>query len=433
MKKCFLFLVFFSFCLCLKGEIIKNVSVDKQQIKAGEETIKIEVMVSQAKDIRISVWKEGKMIRAIRNETAESIKFSTLWNGKDQKGGSVKPGKYIIKIEADEQLILDKTFGENGVISDFVSPFTVKVAPDGNIWVLDKGEKFLCKFDRNGKPKNDIENENKLKLGEGNITIKNFVFDKDGFIYISNGWHQIYKMNQKGSILMKYGGFKEIEEDGKRKHTPETTTWCQVIGLGPDNKLYIWSYDGISVYNRGFSDFGGYLYKIGGVLPTNIPTADYTGPSGISNEDTGEIYWLNFGGWERYSSYLIKFIDTGEELKRLYVYGPLSTSPGIGTNWFGEIYVANWKDNRIEKLFDTGGEFKFVKSMGCPGKNIENMEFLGLHDIYIDGDYIYIVEDGERLYNYETKKALDEPGNHRVSRWIKKFKEVKEIEVEVKE
>lgn len=431
MKKVLLFFGLFAFCSLAGADIISNVSVDKKEIKAGKEVVKINIGITQPKDLRISVWKDGKLIRVITDEVPKNIKLESVWNGKDQQGKPVKPGKYIIKVEADEQITLDKTFGENGVISDFISPFTVRVAPDGNVWVLDKGDKYLCKFDKNGKPKNDIEGENKIKIG--NAT--NFVFDKDGFIYISSGHHQMYKMDQKGNILMKYAGYKTVkDEKGRSVHTPETTTWGQVIGLGPDNKLYIWSYDGLSVYNRGFPDFGGYLYKLKSVLPSHPPSIGYTGPSGISNEKTGEIYWL----W--HTSVLEKFVDTGKEVKRLYAYskrnknlpGYLSSPTAAGTNWFGELYIANWGNSRIEKMFDTGGEFKWVKCIGSPGKNIESAEFLGLHDVYVDGDYIYVAEDGERLYNYETKKALDNPGNHRVSRWIKKFKEVKEIEVEVK-
>jgi hypothetical protein len=410
----------------LKAEVLKDAVTDKNEIKGGEEIVKIEATVSQPVDVRVSVWKDDKIIRVIDNLIPAQIKYSTVWNGKDQKGDTVKPGKYTIKVESDEEIILDKTFGENGVIADFVSPFTLKVAPDGSIWIIDRAEHFLCKYDKNGKAKNDFDGENRLKIGNA----YNLDFDKDGFIYISSGGHQMYKMDQKGNILMKYGGHKVVkDEKGKGHYPPEGTTWGQVVGVGPENKLYIWAFGGIDAYNKGFPDFGGFLYTISGVLPAHPKTTGYIGPSGISNEQTGEIYWLWHTGW------LSKMIDTGKELKDAYRYpgNRVFASPtGVGTNWLGEVYVANWGKNRIEKIFDTGGALNWIKSIGSPGKNIENREFFGIHDVWVDGDNIYVVEDGERIYNYEAQKEYDTPGNHRVSKWIKKFKESKEIEVTVK-
>ena len=416
------------------AENLREARLSGTSIIAGKERVKLALELDQPSDVRVSLWKDDTFVLLIDNVMTKETEWSLEWDGKDSKGQKVPPGNYTVKIETGEDIVLDPSFGKDGVLDYFTSPFTVRVDPLGHLWLADIGSKdspdskILYKMDANG----NVLKKFPTKEYFGAKTPQNFCFDQDGALYIGSGGHSVVKLDQNGKKLMSYGGMKnEKDARGRQKPSDSSTIWGVALGIGANNRLYIKSSNGTLVYDRTHTDLEGFLYKSTfGMYFASLRGLGHAGPSVISNPETGDMYWVS------HTHMLHKLVDTGTDLKEVYRYkktkkmvpGFITGATGIGTDWAGTLFIANRLNYCLEKFVDTGTAFKWVRSYGAKGRDLDKKGFYGIHDVCLDGDSLYIVEDGQPIPFQDSAKS----GNHRLSKWKFTYKSVKNIKLNIK-
>jgi hypothetical protein len=158
----------------------------------------------------------------------------------------------------------------------------------------------------------------------------------------------------------------------------------------------------------------------------------------IATDGKNAIYWASGPQWG-YTG-LHKTIDEGTLGQTAPYFLNSYTDPltktqvnlddirGLASAHQGGIYIVQRKYSRIVKFSDTGFGFDYVTSFGSPGKNAEKLEFTAPHDVAIspNGNYIYVIEDGEAISKENTT-----PGLARIMKFKISYKEEKEIKLTV--
>lgn len=409
--------------LCSLGfaaEYLAALNFSTGTIKQGDVCI-ITCSVKKPTDLQIKILDaQGKVVRTMPAFQAK-IKAEYPWNGKDDAGNLVPPGTYTVRVMAHLQPQLDKTFGTNGALDMFTSPFDVAVDTAGNLFVVDRGDKIIYKFTPDGKPAEDFANNGKILLAAGHRAPQAIKVDSAGYIYVTGPFHNVAKYDKKGNLVSTIGGWF-LDEAGK--HAPENTVNPMGFALG-DDEIYIQrgGADGVVVFNPSFPGKDGFLFKSSGnpfVYSAQPPGLGYCGP-GLDAAPGGTLYGV--GLW----SQLVKAVDTGEDIEAKYSsnLGPDGTAmrnpTGVAIAPDGTVWVADWGNGRLVRFFDTGGALVPVFAFGQQAENaLEQGGFVNPHGLAIsaDGKYLYVAEDGEPAYNYQTKAAQLFSGGHRVSRWI---------------
>jgi len=406
--------------LCSLGHAatyLTAVNFSTASIKQGDVCL-ITCTVKKPVDIQIQVLDaQGKVVRTISAFQAK-MKADYPWNGKDDAGKPLPAGEYAVRVQGGLRPQLDKTFGKDGALDQFTSPFDVAVDKTGNLFMVDTGDKIIYKLTADGKPAEDFAAKGKLEL---NYAVQAIKVDSAGYVYITGPFHNIARYDKKGNFVNTIGGWF-LDEQGQ--HAPENTVNPKGFALGED-KIYIQrgGADGVVAYNPAFPEKDGFIFKSSGnpfIYSPQPPGLGYCGP-GIDATPAGILYGV--GLWEQ----LIKAVDTGEDIEAKYntTLGPDGTAmrnpTGVAIAPDGTVWVADWGNGRLIRFFDTGGALVPVFAFGQQAENaLEMGGFVNPHGIAVsaDGKYLYIAEDGEAAYNYETKAAQLFSGGHRLSRWI---------------
>ncbi|MHB9110825.1 MAG: FlgD immunoglobulin-like domain containing protein [Armatimonadota bacterium] len=404
----------------LAAEYLAALSFSAGTIKQGDVCL-ITCQVKKPADIQIQILDaQGKTVRTML-AFQPKVRGEYPWNGKDDAGKLVPAGEYTVRVQARLKPQLDKTFGKEGALDEFTSPFDVAVDKAGNVFVADRGDKIIYKLTADGKPAEDFANKGKILLPDGHRAPQTVKVDGAGYLYITGPFHNVAKYDKKGNLIGTIGGWF-LDEGGQ--HSPENTVNPMGFALG-DDKIYIQrgGADGVVVFNPSFTGKDGFIFKSSGnpfVYSANLPGLGYSGP-GLDATKDGTLYGV--GLWNQ----LTKAVDTGEEIEAKYnsTLGPdgaaMRNPTGVAIAPDGTVWVADWGNGRLIRFFDTGGALVPVFSFGEQAENaLEQGGFVNPHGIAIsaDGKYLYIAEDGEPAYNYETKAAQAFSGGHRVSRWI---------------
>lgn len=415
----------------VKSAMISSAKISSSELQPGK-IVMISYQINKPIDITIQVFnKNDKCIRTIISKYQNSIKGEIPWNGKDNSGKIVPAGTYFIKIEAGLTASLDKSFGNNGFLDNFTSPYDVTVDSNGYIYLLDKGDSYLYKFDQNGKSVKDFGKNGRISTPGGQQAVK---VGSKGNIYITATWpqHQVWKYDKNGTFIYGIGGF--FDWKGGRFGCP-TTAFPIGIGLSNNGRMYIIQsgFEGIVVYNRNFEGTKGFLYRSKWQYLAPNPPYGYCGP-GITATPNRGIYALNNG------STLYKAIDKNKDVTPVYSINvasdgiPLRNPTGVCYDNQGGVYVADWGNGRIVKFYDDGVEFKPVCTFGQFGQGkLKEGFLLNPHAVAIspDGKSLYIAEDGEPVWDYKTNTKIAFPGNHRLSKWNLKYTETKIFEIKV--
>ena len=391
--------------LVYAGEISVNNS--SMSLKSGNVFV-ITLTNLKSGDHAVKVFNEnGKFIRTILDKCVTETKLVAPWNLRDQWGKKITPGKYTLKYLSGITFTLDKSFGKDGIISDtnIVSPTDVQTDHAGNLYVLDRGGSILYKFTSDGKPLKDINGKNFIESVSAPLW-GSFAVGSDGRIYLPFTFstsHVIGVYDGKtGALLYYVGGFGPSWKTTKGGCA--YPTWVGINGnhLYADCSAYgrLWTWD---ARKQGTT---GALWRVNkglyGAIATNGRNVIYwaTGRS-YGGGNLNKLIDQDTAGNQSYS--ISNYTDS---LTKTNVQ--LSDISGIGFDHQDGVYVVERKFSKIIKFSDTGFGFKYIASFGSPGKNASKLEFTAPHDVAIspNGNYIYVVEDGEAISRKNTTPGL---------------------------
>lgn len=436
--------------------IVKSVDQDGSTITVG---------IERAGDVRISVWEGGRRVHTITQVfAAENSTIAEEWDGLDGFGRPLPPGRYAIRVEADERLVLDPAFGQNGTgfLEGIANPQRIVPGENGQFWVVD----------RSSSPSADHPTRSRCYDRDGRSELKTINHELAAIVSTDRGFrpgakylvqrlgldHSLTVLDEAGNILQQIGATLTVCDEGENQYTDQSTLTPDFIGFGPWSSVYfeahrrLMAYDGRATF--GFQGFR--MHTDGEDDPTaNPPTG--TGalvghhPAGVVNGIRPEIYFLKAG------TLLLKFRDLGDdevEGNQFELVDLFDSRKDGGTRWGnrhangpatdgqGGIYIVNRGQGAIEKIYDTDwcgkaeptpdpypaykNAFRRLKALPADfGRGRAPDTFRGgRHCLFLD-EQLYLVEDN----GVETPRRRD--GNRRVSRWNIAFAERHELSVTV--
>jgi len=375
MKRPQVFVVFWSLTACCgAGEVEFR---GKPAIVKDGRTVKIEFTVSRQTDVSVCIENaQGEVVRHLAAGMlgpnppaplkADSLEQSVSWDGNDDLGKPAIGGPFIARVDVGLFARLHKIIGWSGQKLDTVNGLVP--GPDGTLYVIMSSPLYahrqtwlILAFDRNGKyvrqvfpgPANLLPEKRKgwprIDLDDGRqvpvifhllprTTYPGAVFGrrmfpaatKDGrIIMLTAPSHTTIKYRdfRGGRRLMILGGDGSVPEDFLG---PEV---CPMVGgfghlaLSPDDKY---------VYATGFVD---------------------TGPKGTGPRNV--VYRVAL---DRSEPSKVFIGQTGTPGKRA---ASLDDPQGIATDRDGNIYVADYGNNRIA-VFDSNGGLVDQIDVECP-------------------------------------------------------------------
>ncbi|MCM8822829.1 MAG: hypothetical protein NC831_08535 [Candidatus Omnitrophica bacterium] len=385
----------------------------------------------QPVDISIKVYDaDGKYIRTLHEKCTTETLFKIPWNLRDVDGKQVSAGKYTVKIRTGLKLVLDNSFGKNGVIGGddtFISPRNVRVDKKGNVYVLDYGAGIIHKFNPDGSPANDIAGKNRI-TGSSSGCWNNIAVDGDGNkIYATAGHSVLVYDGKTGQQIYYIGGF--FGSDAGWEKTKGGLGWPNWIGLNGDYRLYAScpGYTYFAAFDRRKQGMEGGLWRSKGGTPGESGDTDGKRAIYLAN-----AYYTNRNG-------ITKWLDKDTSVEIAYgitaIKDPIKKTQEAMANVYGVafdgeygIYLVQRDPVRIIKLADNGFGFDFVKQFGSPGNDASKIEFVAPKDAAVspDGKFLYVIEDGEPISSTNT-----EPGLARLVKYKITYEEEKEITLNV--
>jgi tripartite motif-containing protein 71 len=236
------------------------------------------------------------------------------------------------------------SFGFNGSANgQLKSPSDVAVDVQGNLWVVDKANNRIQKFDRAG---NFLAKFGTLGAGDGQFNRPTSIaIAANGDLLIADaGNARVQRFNSSGVFVSKFGS--------------SGTGNGQFTGSGPEGVAVdasgnIWVADTYGGRLQKFSSAGAFLQSVG----TKGSGAGQLGePTGIDIAPNGDI-WV--ADWQNHR--ISKFNSAGTFLSS---YGSNGTGDGqfknpdeIEIDKLGNVWIGDQSNNRIQQ-FDLTGQFK---------------------------------------------------------------------------
>jgi hypothetical protein len=406
------------------GEVNFSVEGRNTASVAGNEMLVFRLGNLVAGDFAVKVYdSSGNCVRTLIEKYSTDTQLEVVWNLRDTYRRTVQKGNYQVKYVAGLRLVLDKSFGKDGVLTGFSSPKQLCLDSQGNIYVLDFKAGAIFKFKPDGSPANDFNGTNKFAAPSAPYW-QAIAVDEEGKIYGAAG-HEIYVYDGRGTKMYYIGGFFGDDPEWK---TPNRGGFAYPswIGLNADFHIYASSpgYTRMAAWDRRKPMKEGGLWMHAG--------AGCPGDAG--DTDGNNIIYLATAYYTNKSG-IAKFIDKGntfEFVKTINTYydktqkniGYMADINGVSFDGAGGIWVVERAPVKIIKIFDTGFRFLPVTSFGLPGNDAEKIEFITPRGITAsrDGRYLFIVEDGDPIsatnsttglarivkyrIEYETEKQL---------------------------
>lgn len=382
-------------------------------------------------DLCIKVYdSNGRYIRTLHEKYTTETEFKIPWNLKDSDARPVPAGKYIVKVRSGLDLVLDTSFGKNGIIGGddtFISPRNVRVDNKGNVYVLDYGAGIIYKFNQDGSPANDIGGKNNITGPSSPYWVNIAVEDDGSRIYGSIGHSVAVYDGKSGQQIYYIGGF--FGSDVGWEKTKGGLGWPNWVGLNGDYRLYAScpGYSYFAAFDRRKQGMEGGLWRSKGGTPgesgdTDRKKAIYLANAYYTNRN-GITKWLDKDTSVEIAYGITSFTDPIKKVRE-------NMANVFGVAFDGEygIYLVQRDPVRIIKIADNGFGFDFVKQFGSPGNDAAKLEFVAPKDAAVsaDGKYLYVIEDGEPISKTNTA-----PGLARLVKYRINYKEEKEITINV--
>jgi len=289
---------------------------------------------------------------------------------------SLSPGSnYSITTVAGDG---NATFADgNSTTASFNIPFGVAVDSSGNIFVADEMNNKIRKIDSSGNV-TTVAGDGNATFADGNSTTASFKYptgvalDGSGNIFVSDyGNNKIRKIDTSGNVTTVAGTGVMGFADGNST----TAKFGQPTGVALDGSGNIFVADYGSNKIRKIDSSGNVTTVAGDGTATfadgNSTTASFKDPYGVALDSSGNIFVSDT------HNHRIRKIDINGNVTTVagtgnatFADGNSTTASfnnptGIAVDSSGNIFVADWLNNRIRKI-DTSGNVTTIAGTGAP-------------------------------------------------------------------
>lgn len=281
----------------------------------------------------------------------------------------------------------NSSFGANGSgDGQLKSPGDVVVDAQGNLWVVDKGNNRVQKFDSTGK---FLAKFGSLGAGDGQFNRPTAIaIAANGDLLVTDaGNGRVQRFSSAGAYLSKFGS--------------KGTGNGQFTGSGPegiaiDTAGNIWVSDTYGGRLQKFSSAGSFIKS---VATKGSGTGQLGEPTGIDVDPSGNV-WV--ADWQ--NNRVSVFNSNGEFVKQIGSYGSgdgqFSHPDEIEIDSSGRVWVGDQSNNRVQR-FDLAGQFKGKFGSGGSGPGQFSLTYpMGI-----------AAGSKGRLW-------VSDPNNHRVQQWL---------------
>ncbi len=282
-------------------------------------------------------------------------------------------------------------FGSSGSSNgQFNQPRDVAVDSNGNIYVADRNNHRIQKFDSSGAY---VTSWGSYGTGNTNFNYPRGIAVYEttpgtGFVYVADSDnHKIKKFDLNGTYITNWGGYGT--GNGK-------TSYPQDVEVDSSGNVYASDYDNARVTK--FTSTGTYLLKFGSLGSSN---SQFNVPYDIAIDSNSNIYVADSNNHR-----IQKFDFSGAYVTQWGTYGSadgqLAYPKGIAIDSLDNVYVSDSGYNHIEK-FDSNGNY--LDKWGADGN--DNNEFDGPQGLAVDpSNNIYVADYGnnriQKFSNYNN-------------------------------
>lgn len=258
-------------------------------------------------------------------------------------------------------------------------PMGVAVDSAGNVWVVDRENNRVEKFDETGK---FLMQFGKLGPGDGEFNDPRAIaISPTGTVWVSDlGNHRVQAFNSEGKFVRKITNASFSEPYG--------------VATGPGGVL--WVSDAGSDKLFEFNESGTFIRYGSGSASSPSGAIELNAAVGLATDPAGNV-WLVDNGYNRVQKYdpngkyALQFGSTGTG------NGQLTTPVGIAVARSGNLLVADGGNNRVE-VFQPNGVY--LRQFGTTGTG--NAQFTEPRGIAV---------------NAEGTAFIGDAGNHRIAKW----------------
>jgi serpin B len=295
----------------------------------------------------------------------------------------------------------------------FGYPEGVTVDSSGNIYVVDRGNDRVQKFSSSGKYMFTLGVLGKSDTDNSHFnTPVSLALDSAGNIYVADTYnHRIQKFSSNGSYISTLGVAGKYGSDNSHFSYPES------VALDSTGNIYV-----ADTYNhriQKFSSNGSYISTLGISGEFGTDNAHLCYPASVTVDSYGNIYVADSG-----NNRVQKFSSSGVYLSTLGTSGPYMSTAGMASksytgnsdfrtpenvalDSFGNIYVADTYNHRIQKFSSNG---IYLSTLGIAGKyGSDNAHFGYPASVAIDSSgNIYVADfDNNRVQKFAPTGSFE--------------------------